>query len=147
MTALAYGGQWQPYTGMSAEDEEEYIRKAVNAFKTTSPTGKVPVGVSPPPVIRAFAGADWTAQWYYGRPSERSLPLVAKVYRELGHELLYWADTYADDLPYYRPMPGGKPEEPIVFMPYALDTNDFKYWLGQLGSDSAFSDRAKNAFE
>jgi hypothetical protein len=38
--------QWKPYTGMTAEEEEEYIRKAVQAFKTTSPTGKVPVGVS-----------------------------------------------------------------------------------------------------
>lgn len=51
---------------MSSEEEESWIRKAVASFKETSPTGKVPVG------------------WYYGRPSARSLPLVAKVYKELG---------------------------------------------------------------
>lgn len=47
--------------------------------------------------------------------------MVAKVYRELGHELLYWADTYADDLPYWTTMPGGKKEEGLVMMPYSLD--------------------------
>jgi hypothetical protein len=31
---------------MSDEEEEGYIRKAVEAFKTLSPSGKVPVGVS-----------------------------------------------------------------------------------------------------
>lgn len=31
---------------MSEEEEEGYIRKAVEAFKATSPSGKVPVGVS-----------------------------------------------------------------------------------------------------
>lgn len=81
--------KWQPYTGMSADEEEEYIMKAVLSFKKTSPTGKVPVG------------------WYYGRPSARSAPLVAKVYREMGHELLYWADTYADDIPYWTCMVSG----------------------------------------
>jgi hypothetical protein len=31
---------------MSDDEEEGYIRKAVEAFKTLSPSGKVPVGVS-----------------------------------------------------------------------------------------------------
>jgi peptidoglycan/xylan/chitin deacetylase (PgdA/CDA1 family) len=121
--------KWIPYTGKTEEEEEEYIRKAIKAFQSTSPTGKVPVG------------------WFYGRPSENSAPLVAKVYRELGHEFLYWADTYADDLPYWTAMPGGKREEGLVMMPYTLDCNDFKYWLGQLGSDDAFSQRCINAFD
>ncbi|WVR08412.1 hypothetical protein IAU60_005467 [Kwoniella sp. DSM 27419] len=120
--------KWKPYTGMSDEEEEEYIRKAINAYKNTSPSGKVPVG------------------WFYGRPSERSAPLVAKVYKELGHELLYWADTYADDLPYYTSMPGGKEGEKLVMMPYSLDCNDFKFWQGQLGSDDAFAQHIIDAF-
>lgn len=61
-----------------------------------------------------------SCRWYYGRPSARSAPLVAKVYRELGHELLYWADTYADDLPYWTEMPGGKPDEGLIMAPYTL---------------------------
>ena len=31
---------------MTDEEEEAYIRKAVDAFKNTSPSGKVPAGVS-----------------------------------------------------------------------------------------------------
>ncbi|WWC62254.1 uncharacterized protein I303_104850 [Kwoniella dejecticola CBS 10117] len=120
--------KWKPYTGMSDAEEEEYIRKAVNAYKTTSPSGKVPVG------------------WFYGRPSERSAPLVAKVYKELGHELLYWADTYADDLPYYTTMPGGEEGQKLVMMPYSLDCNDFKFWQGQMGSDDAFAQHCIDAF-
>ncbi|WVF66412.1 hypothetical protein IAT40_001152 [Kwoniella sp. CBS 6097] len=120
--------KWKHYTGMSDEEEEEYIRKAVKAYSSTSPTGKVPVG------------------WFYGRPSARSAPLVAKVYRELGHELLYWADTYADDLPYYTAMPDGKPGEALVMMPYSLDCNDFKFWQGQMGSDDAFAQHCIDAF-
>ncbi|KAM0746553.1 chitin deacetylase 1 [Meredithblackwellia eburnea MCA 4105] len=120
--------KWMPYTGLTAEEEEEYIRKAVLSFQKTSPTGRVPVG------------------WYYGRPSARSAALVAKVYREMGHELLYWADTYADDLPYWSAMPGGKKEEGLVMMPYTLDCNDFKYWIGQVGSDDAFAQHIIDAF-
>ena len=67
--------RWIDYTLMDAETEEKFIREAVESFKRTSPTGKVPVG------------------WYYGRPSPRSRALVSKVYRELGLELLYQADT------------------------------------------------------
>jgi hypothetical protein len=109
---------------MTDDEEEEYIRKAVEAFKTTSPSGKVPVGVGH--LIAQYCN-DLTIQWYYGRPSERSAPLVAKVYRELGHELLYWADTYADDLPYWTVMPGGKKEEGLVMMPYTLDCVSSSY--------------------
>jgi peptidoglycan/xylan/chitin deacetylase (PgdA/CDA1 family) len=110
--------KWRPYSNCTAEEEEAYIRKAVESFKATSPTGKVPVGVSP--IRDSSRKAVLIRQWYYGRPSERSAPLVAKVYRELGHELLYWADTYADDLPYWTSMPD-KPEEGLVMMPYTLD--------------------------
>ncbi|KAI5476536.1 hypothetical protein MNV49_007546 [Pseudohyphozyma bogoriensis] len=120
--------KWMPYAGLSADEEEAYIRKAVASFQSTSPTGKVPVG------------------WFYGRPSARSGALVAKVYKELGHELLYWADSYADDIPYWTSMPGGTKEEGLVMMPYSLDNNDWKMWLGQVGSDDAFAQHCIDAF-
>ncbi|BGP44820.1 hypothetical protein JCM10450v2_000635 [Rhodotorula kratochvilovae] len=119
--------RWQSYAEMTDDEEEQWIRKAVESFKKT--TGKVPVG------------------WYYGRPSARSVPLVAKVYQELGHELLYWADTYADDLPYYVPMPN-RPDEHLVMAPYSLDNNDFKFWLpGGYGSDKAFEDHVLDSVQ
>jgi hypothetical protein len=109
---------------MTADEEEEYIKKAVLSFQKTSPSGSVPRG------------------WYYGRPSARSVPLVAKVYKELGHELKWWSvcsfpfpcffhtlipratqDTYADDLPYYVPHPSGE-GKPLTMVPYSLDCNE-----------------------
>lgn len=38
------------------------------------------------------------------------------------HELLYWADTYADDLPYWSPMPGGEKQQGLVMMPCERDS-------------------------
>ncbi|GAA6033761.1 hypothetical protein JCM8097_004421 [Rhodosporidiobolus ruineniae] len=122
---------WQPHANMTAEEEEGWIRKAVESFKNSSPSGKVPVG------------------WYYGRPSERSAPLVTKVYKELGHELLYWADNYADDLPHWTVRPGTENDEEkkgLLICPYTLDNNDFKFWHGQFGSDDAFAQRAIDTF-
>jgi peptidoglycan/xylan/chitin deacetylase (PgdA/CDA1 family) len=57
---------WQPHALMSSEEEEKWIRKAVDSFQATSPSGRCPVG------------------WYYGRPSENSVALVEKVYKEKG---------------------------------------------------------------
>ena len=46
LEAYPLNRQWKAYTGMTDEEEEFYIRKAVESFKTTSPSGKVPTGVS-----------------------------------------------------------------------------------------------------
>ncbi|GJN92453.1 hypothetical protein Rhopal_005483-T1 [Rhodotorula paludigena] len=112
--------KWQPHADMSPEEEEQWIRKAVESFKKT--TGKVPVG------------------WYYGRPSAQSPALVEKVYRELGHEFLYWADNYADDLPHWTVRPGDDPEKALLIMPYSLDNNDFKLWHSQYGSTKLWAE-------
>jgi len=88
------------------------VRKAIAAIKDTSPSGEAPVG------------------WYYGmvnsKASVRSRSLVAKVYAEDGLELKYYSDDYSDDLPYWIPYPGGKSEQGLLIVPYALDSNDYK---------------------
>ena len=133
---------------MSDEEEEEYIRKAVNAFKTTSPSGKVPSGVSevPPPPCNTENQLIPVLKWFYGRPSSRSVHLVNKVYKDLGHEFLYWADTYADDVPYWTCRPGGSKDEGLLMMPYSLDCNDFKFWISHYTSDEAFEKHIIDAF-
>lgn len=60
--------------------------------------------------------------------SARSCSLVAKVHRELKTPFKYWADTYADDKPFWRPQPD-EHDKGLVMMPYSLDCNDFKLWL------------------
>lgn len=48
--------KWRPYSNCTAEEEEEYIRKAIAAFEKTSPTGKIPTGVSTFGHWRALGG-------------------------------------------------------------------------------------------
>ncbi|GAA5850093.1 hypothetical protein JCM8547_001009 [Rhodosporidiobolus lusitaniae] len=121
--------KWMPYTDLTREEEKEYIKKAVLSFQKTSPTGKVPRG------------------WYYGRPSARSVPLVAEVYKEMGHELKWWSDTYADDLPYYVPHPSGG-DKPLTMVPYSLDCNDFKLWLpGGVGNTESWAEHVMAAIK
>ncbi|GAA5828501.1 hypothetical protein JCM3770_002289, partial [Rhodotorula araucariae] len=117
--------KWQPHANMAPEEEEQWIRKAVESFQKT--TGKVPVG------------------WYYGRPSANSAPLVEKVYKELGHELLYFADNYADDLPHWVERPGAEGKDGLLLMPYSLDNNDFKLWHSQYGSTKLWAEHCADS--
>lgn len=82
---------------MDAGEEEWHIREGIKSYKKT--TGKAPVG------------------WYYGRPSPRTRALLAKIYEELGEELLYFSDDYSDDLPHWRPSPTGKGG--LLHVPYS----------------------------
>ena len=59
--------------------------------------------------------------WYTGRCSSHTLDLAA----EEGFE--YAADSYADDLPYWRHAPGG----PQLIVPYTLDVNDMRFGTPQ----------------
>lgn len=99
--------RWISYKEMPADQEEALIRQGIATFQKCSKTGKAPVG------------------WYYGRPSPRSRALISKVYKDLGLELLYNADTYADDLPYWIPAPLSDGKEGLVMVPYSLCNNDF----------------------
>lgn len=45
-----------------------------------------------------------------------------------------------------RALPGGKRNEGLVMMPYKLDKDDFKQWLGQSGSDDAFAQRRIDSY-
>lgn len=51
----------------------------------------------------------------------RSRAIVAKVFKEEGLELKYWADDYSDDLPFWIKYPGGEQGEDqgLMIVPYA----------------------------
>ena len=51
---------------------------------------------------------EYPVGWYYGRLSPYSRGLVHEVHEELGAPLLWEADTYADDLPYWVDVPAEK---------------------------------------
>lgn len=94
----SHSWRWIDYAGMSAEQERADIRKAVQAI--TEIVGAPPLG------------------WYTGRGSANTRRLVMEE-----TETIYDSDAYNDDLPYWTHVDGRR----RLIVPYALDTNDFKF--------------------
>ncbi|RQM04849.1 hypothetical protein DH86_00004071, partial [Scytalidium sp. 3C] len=123
--------RWVDYHGMSPEMEKKYIERQLVSLKET--TGQYPVG------------------WYYGRLSPHSKALVHEVFAEKNLPLLYEADTYADDLPYWVDVPNEKDSsnpQGMLMIPYSYDCNDLKYCApAGWGSMGAFEEYLKSAFD
>jgi peptidoglycan/xylan/chitin deacetylase (PgdA/CDA1 family) len=96
----SHGYRWEKVALLDEATEREHLRLAVESLART--TGRRPLG------------------WYcrYG-PSERTRQLLVE---EGGFE--YDSDSYADDLPYFVTVSGRS----WCVVPYALDTNDMKFW-------------------
>lgn len=110
----SHGWRWIDYHDVPAEQERADIEKCIDLI--TRQTGRAPRG------------------WYIGRLSPRSQALLWDIYMQRDLELLWLSDSYADDLPYYQPLPANSresfPSEALLVLPYSLDTNDFKYMMG-----------------
>jgi len=108
----SHSWRWIDYSGMSEEQEREDIRETVKAIKRV--TGSEPLG------------------WYTGRYSVNTRRLVMEE-----TNTLYDSDCYNDDLPYWTNVDG----RPRLLIPYALDTNDFKFALspGWTSGDDFFT--------
>jgi len=123
--------RWVDHHDWSVEKEKEYIKKGIRSLKNL--TGYAPKG------------------WYYGRPSPHSRTLIPQVYEEMGEELVWASDTYADDVPYWIDLPTER-EKPnpkgCLMVPYSYDCNDFKFHVVTGFRDStSFYTHLKNAFD
>ena len=116
---LAHGNRWEEHYLMSRDTEQAAIERAARAIEAA--TGQQPTG------------------WYcrYG-PSVHTRELVAASGR-----FLYDSDSYADDLPYYVTVAG----RPWLVIPYALDTNDIRFWRSSLMTGTDFFDYLRDAFD
>ncbi|WP_166425707.1 allantoinase PuuE [Paraglaciecola sp. 20A4] len=77
--------------------------------------------------------------WYTGRTSPNTLKLISQR-----DDLLYCADSYADDLPYYDT----NHDKPLLIVPYTLDTNDMRFASAQgFNSGEQFFQYLKDAFD
>ena len=94
----SHGLKWIEYKDFSKEAEREHMREAIDIH--TDVTGSRPLG------------------WYTGRCSMNSLDLVAE-----DGGFVYAADSYADDLPYWRDAANGAQ----LIVPYTLDANDMRF--------------------
>ena len=95
----AHGWRWIHQFHLDEAKEREFIRKAIASIEKT--TGTRPYG--------------WLSRYLL-------TPNTRRLLAEEG--FVYHMDDYSDDQPFWE-MAGGKP---IVIMPYALDTNDMKFW-------------------
>lgn len=111
--------RWIHYQDMSIEQERQLIEDSINLHESL--TGSKPKG------------------WYTGRTSPNTLKLIAER-----DDILYCADSYADDLPYYD----RHYDKPLLMVPYTLDTNDMRFATPQgFNSGEQFFQYLKDAFD
>ncbi|TDF41372.1 allantoinase PuuE [Alteromonadaceae bacterium M269] len=111
--------RWIHYQDMDIEKERRLMEESIALHEKL--VGKKPAG------------------WYTGRTSPNTLALVAER-----NDILYCADSYADDLPYYD----RHYSKPLLIVPYTLDTNDMRFASAQgFNSGEQFYQYLKDAFD
>jgi peptidoglycan/xylan/chitin deacetylase (PgdA/CDA1 family) len=95
-----HGWRWIDYKETPRDEERRHIQQTISTIERIC--GQSPLG------------------WYTGRRSENTRRLIV----EQG-TFLYDSDSYADDLPYWEEVEGAK----HLVVPYALDTNDYKFLI------------------
>ncbi len=115
----SHGLKWIDYKDYSREEELSVIQEAIRIH--TAVTGQRPRG------------------WYTGRCSVNTVDLVTE---EGGFH--YIADSYADDLPYWRRHEG----RDQLIVPYTLDANDMRFSMPQgFNSGDQFTAYLQDAFD
>lgn len=114
----AHGYRWQAQLGMSAEEEQEFIAKAVESIREAA--GVRPVG--------------WLSRYLHTEHTRRYL--VEAGFR-------YHMDDFSDDAPFWDVTESG----PIVIVPYALDSNDMKMWNDPAYTPSQWLQYATDTFD
>lgn len=111
--------RWIHFQDMDIDTERKQIDEAILLHKQL--TGKKPAG------------------WYTGRTSPNTLKLISER-----DDILYCADSYADDLPYYD----CHYDKPLLMVPYTLDTNDMRFATPQgFHNGEQFFHYLKDAFD
>lgn len=115
----SHGYEWREPSTITRDEERRAIRRAVEAIEVT--TGTRPVG--------------WYSRW---GPSVHTRALLVE---EGG--FLYDSDASNDDLPYRVDVAG----HPFLVLPYGMDTNDMKFWLGGFTTANSFADYLRDSFD
>jgi len=100
----SHGHRWVHQFSYPEEREREFIRTAAESIRKT--TGERPYG--------------WLSRYLHTENTRRLL--VEEGY-------FYQMDDYADDVPRWEFVEVDGARRGIVIVPYALDTNDMKFWL------------------
>ena len=119
----SHGHRWVHQFSYKEDREREFIRAATDSIERT--TGRRPYG--------------WLSRYLLTDNTRRLLV-------EAGYE--YHMDDYSDDRPRWEVVEtsDGK-RRGIVIVPYALDTNDMKFWLAPGYTPQLWLDYAVDTFE
>lgn len=99
-----HGYRWAHQFWMKEDKEREFISNGWRSIEKTC--GKRPVG--------------WLSRYLHTEDTRRLLA-------EEG--FFYHMDDYSGDFPFWDLVETSDGEKPMVIMPYALDSNDMKFWL------------------
>jgi peptidoglycan/xylan/chitin deacetylase (PgdA/CDA1 family) len=114
----AHGHRWVPQLGMDEERERAFISDAVQSIERTA--GRRPVG--------------WLSRYLH---TERTRQLLVE------NGFAYHMDDFSRDTPWIdtsvRP--------PMLVLPYALDSNDMKFWSAPGLTPQAWLQYARDTFD
>ena len=118
----AHGYRWVHQFSFDEERERAFIRKAVE-------TQTAAIGIRP---------YGWLSRYLF---TERTRRLLVE------EGFLYHMDDYSDDVPRWQRVETAGVFRKIVVVPYALDTNDMKFWLAPGYTPAQWLDYAVGTFD
>jgi allantoinase len=118
----SHGWRWIHQFSYPEDKERDFIARAVASIERT--TGTRPYG--------------WLSRYLH---TDRTQRLLA----EAGFE--YHMDDLSDDVPRWMHVETASGPRPMVVVPYALDTNDMKFWLAPGYTPAQWLDYAVDTFD
>jgi peptidoglycan/xylan/chitin deacetylase (PgdA/CDA1 family) len=118
----SHGWRWVHQFSYDEAREREFVRKAVDSIRIT--TGQRPLG--------------WLSRYLHS-------PRLRRTLAEEG--FLYHMDDFSDDVPRWDVVETDAGPRAIVLVPYALDTNDMKFWLAPGYTPEQWLDYAVETFD
>jgi peptidoglycan/xylan/chitin deacetylase (PgdA/CDA1 family) len=118
----SHGWRWVHQFSFDEARERDFVRKAVDSIRAT--TGQRPLG--------------WLSRYLHS-------PRLRRTLAEEG--FLYHMDDFSDDVPRWDVVETDAGPRAIVLVPYALDTNDMKFWLAPGYTPEQWLDYAIETFD
>ena len=118
----SHGWRWVHQFSFDEARERDFIRKAIDSIEAS--TGTRPYG--------------WLSRYLH-------TGITRSLLAEMGFE--YHMDDLSDDTPRWDVVETPHGPKPIVIVPYALDTNDMKFWLAPGYTPSQWLEYAVATFD